>query len=164
MATACRRRSGLRSSPADLLQHVDVERLVGHELLQPAVLALELTQSLGIVGAQLAVALTLAVIGLLGDLQVLEHRGEILALADELVGLVELSHHLFGRVTSALHESPPAPRGGRDSHIRWTGSRGADHDHEVDRFSRMNIQRAGARNSLMPHSKATRRMSPTEET
>lgn len=78
MATACRRRSGLKVSPGDLLQHVDVERLVCDELLQPGVLTLELSEPAGVVGAELPVSLAPAVVGLLGDLQALEHRGKTL--------------------------------------------------------------------------------------
>ncbi len=64
---------GSEVSPVHLLQHVDVEGLVGHDPLQPGVLALELLEALGVVGLHAAVLVAPAMEGRLGDLEVPAH-------------------------------------------------------------------------------------------
>ena len=81
----------------------DVEGLVGHDALEPGVLALELLQALRVVGLHAAVLVPPAVIGLLGDLEVPSNRRDVGPFGEQPVGLAELADDLLGCVPSMLH-------------------------------------------------------------
>src|SRR6266536_1948064 len=99
-------------SPVEFLKHVDVEQLIGHDLLQPSVLPLQLLEPLGTVGFHTAVLGHPPVPGRLGDLQVFAHLGQALALPDQLLALKQLADDLLRRVPATrthLVIHPPAP-------------------------------------------------------
>ncbi len=67
--------------------------------------------------------------------------------------------HDLERSTGPTQHDSGADESGQEQYPRGPcqpqrSEEGQHHDHEVDRFSRMNTQRAGARDSLMPYSKA----------
>lgn len=62
-----------------MLQHLNVQSLVGHDLFQPAVLVFEFLEPLGFLGLHPAVLRSPAIEGRLTDLQGLQHRRLILA-------------------------------------------------------------------------------------
>jgi len=95
-------RFGVRSFLRDLLEHVDVEGLVGHQLLQPGVLGLQFLEAFGVAGLHAAVLGHPAMPGRLGDLQMPAHLGKLLTGAEEPVALGELANDLIRRM-------PPAP-------------------------------------------------------
>lgn len=72
---------GSEASPSDLLQHVKLEFLVGHELLQAAVLGLELAQAPRLIERELPVRLAPAVVGLLEMPRVFSTTATLLPLA-----------------------------------------------------------------------------------
>jgi hypothetical protein len=90
-------------SLGDLLVGADVERLVGHDLLELAVLALQLLEPLDVVGLHPAVLVAPAVQGLLGDLQRLCCFPCRLSLREHLLRGAQLADDLFGGVPLPLH-------------------------------------------------------------
>ena len=72
--------TGSEVSRGDFLQDGIVQRLVGYELLEAAVLTLQFLESLGLVGAKSSVVLPSAVVRLLGNLNCLAGRRDALAL------------------------------------------------------------------------------------
>lgn len=85
------------------MQNVDLQVLLGHDLLQALVLELELTETHELVGLHLAVFLAPGVIGLRGDVKVpaglvdgfarLRHRLDVAQIAKYLLGLSVLGFH-----------------------------------------------------------------------
>lgn len=69
----------------------DLELLVGHDPLQPAVLALEVLEPLDVVGRQAAELVPRPVIGLLRHLPAPSRIGDLGAFTEEPVGLAELA-------------------------------------------------------------------------
>lgn len=101
-----------------------LELLVGDQALELRVLALELLQTLDVVGLHSAVLGSPAVIGLLGDFQGFADLRDGGPLGQEPVGLPQLSDDLLGRVSSALHlDGPPF------AHFAWAEGL----SHEADR-------------------------------
>ena len=80
-----------------------VERYVGNELLQASVLLLELLQALGLVELETAVLLPPALVGLLGDSDLLASLGNALALREHELSFAEIGDHLFRSVTFSSH-------------------------------------------------------------
>jgi hypothetical protein len=70
--TAQRRRPGVKVSLRQLLEHVDIQRLLSNELLQPLVLTLQLLQALGFISLHPAVLRTPTIPRRLADLQLTE--------------------------------------------------------------------------------------------
>src|SRR5579862_5741240 len=100
---------GSEVSLRQLLEHVDVERLVSDELLQPRVLALEFLEPLRLVGLHPAVLRTPTIPAALGDLELPQHVGEFLALVQQPVALAQLAHDLLRRVPLPLHRDALHP-------------------------------------------------------
>src|SRR4029453_11584368 len=75
----CGAAPGSEVSLGQLLEHVDVQRLVGHQPLEPGVLGLQLPQPLGLTRLHPAVLAAPAVPGRLGDLQRPQDLGQVLA-------------------------------------------------------------------------------------
>ena len=97
----------------NLAEHVDVERLVRDQLLQPRVLGLEFLEALRVGGIHAAVlGETAPVAHRLGDLEMTGHVIELLAGRELLVPFGELADDLIRRVPPALPGSgaarPPA--------------------------------------------------------
>src|SRR5579875_487229 len=107
---------GLEVSLFQLSQHVDVERLVGHDLLQADVLALQVLQALRVVGQHGAVLVARAVPGRLGDHEVATDVLDRPSLTEQLVTLRELAD---------MRSSFPH-LGGSDSLSGWISSAGPD--------------------------------------
>ncbi len=84
-----------------------LELLVGHDALEAGVLPLQLAQSLGVVGLHAAELVAPPVVGLLGDLEVAGHLGEVLAFPEYPVGFAELADDLLGCVSSSGHRDDP---------------------------------------------------------
>lgn len=118
ITTARRRRSGLTSFPAHLLEHVDVEGLLGDQLLEPLILPLKLLEPFGVFGFHPAVLISPAMPGLLTDLQMPADLPEVFALTEQPFTLTKLADHLLRCMPSTCHESsPPRPNSGAsDSH------------------------------------------------
>src|SRR5690606_29042328 len=115
----------------NLLEHVDVESLIGDQLLEPGVLGLELFEPFGLVGLHAAVLGYPAMPGRFGDLQVPTHLSELLAAPEQLVALGQLADDLIRRMPPALvrchvvvDSSLPADRA-TESHNDWTTTRGS---------------------------------------
>jgi hypothetical protein len=97
--TARRRRAGVRSfGLGQLLEHRLVELGLGQQLLEPAVLDLELPQALGLGRLHPPVLVPPPVPGGLGDLEVADHLGQILALVEQPLALTELADDRLGSV------------------------------------------------------------------
>src|SRR6476661_2176439 len=77
--------SGSEVSRRDLLEHVDVQSLVGDQLLEPGVLGLEFLEPFGLVGLHAAVLGKPAMPRRLRDLQMTAHLAEFLAGPEELL-------------------------------------------------------------------------------
>jgi hypothetical protein len=86
-----------------------VEGLVGHQLLEPGVFALQLLESPGVVGLHAAVLVAPAVECRLGDPQLLADGRDRLAGGQFGVGLPELVNDLLGGVTLPSHRESPPP-------------------------------------------------------
>ena len=116
---------GSEVSPVQLLQHVDVERGVGHELLQPLVLLAEFLQPLGVVGLHAAVPVPPPMPGRLGDLQAADtsstDRPSPRSFSPSASSRISCSG--VCRRCSWLGTSSP-DSWGSDSHNRWISSRG----------------------------------------
>ena len=80
-----------------------VERYVGNELIQASVLLLELLPALGLVELETAVLLPPALVGLLGDSDLLASLGNALALREHELSFAELGDDLFRSVTFSSH-------------------------------------------------------------
>src|SRR5712692_5132586 len=94
---------GLPISPGHVLEHVDVQRLVGDELLQPAVLPAQVLQLDDLFPAHPLVLLLPPVEGLHGDLEGSADLIQRLAFGKHPFTLAQLSDHLLGRVSGPLH-------------------------------------------------------------
>src|SRR6266511_3922293 len=99
----------LEVSPGHLLQHLDVQRLVRHHPLEPAVLVLQPAQLFGIVRLHASVLVAPATEGVLADTQLFGHFGHVLAFAEQPVRFPKLAHDLLRRVLPALHSSSSLP-------------------------------------------------------
>ncbi len=97
------RRLDFHPSLGDLLETLDVELLVGDDLLQGRVLAPQLLELLDVFGLHSAVLVSPAVERVLGDLEGLGDLGDRLALAEHPFGLAELCDHLVGGVALCIH-------------------------------------------------------------
>jgi hypothetical protein len=128
MQTALRLRDGLRVSLGDLLVGADVERLVGHDLLQLAVLLLELLQPLGVLCLHAAVLVAPAVQGLLGDLLGLCRFADRLP-SESICSAVRSLRMICSGLCLCLFTcfGPPLPivAGGKDSQTGRTDFRGS---------------------------------------
>ena len=80
-----------------------VERYLGNELLQARALLLELLQALGLVELEAAVLLPPALVGLLGDSDLLASLGNALALREHELRFAELGDDFFRTVTFSSH-------------------------------------------------------------
>ena len=89
-------------TPAQPLQHVDVEGLISHDLFETGVLLLELTQPLGVVGLHAADLAAHELPGRLGDLESACHLVDRLSLAEELVALSQLLDDLLRHMPRSL--------------------------------------------------------------
>ena len=77
--------TGSDVSPVKLPQHVDAERLVGDDLLEPRVLLLEFLQPPGVIRLRAPVLVAPAVPRRLGDLEVASHLLDRSSLAEKLL-------------------------------------------------------------------------------
>jgi len=98
----CTVRPTVRSSLGDLAKHVDVEGLVGDQLLQPGVLRFEFLQPFRVGRFHAAVLGEPAMPPRLGDLEMAAHLVEVLARGQLFVALRELADDLIRRVPPAL--------------------------------------------------------------
>jgi len=78
---------GLEVSPGRLLQNRYVQSLIGHDLLQPSILTLQILQSLRLVYLQTPVLPTPPVVGMLMDSDLAAHFRDRLALRQQYLGL-----------------------------------------------------------------------------
>ena len=69
------------------------------------VLVLELAQAFGLGGLHAAVVRAPTVPARLGDLEMPQHLGQVLALIEQSVALAQLAHDLLGCVTVSLHRA-----------------------------------------------------------
>src|SRR5690606_26502923 len=122
--------TGSPVSPGDLPKRVDLEFLVGHDLLQPPVLALQLLQAFRVVGLQAAVLVSPAVIRRLRHLQVPGHICHLGAFPQQPVSLPQLADDLIRRMPASRHrDDPPSPTlWASDSHHGWTNLMGSGHE------------------------------------
>src|SRR6185312_2579372 len=137
--------SGSEVSRRNLLEHVDVEGLVSHQLLEPGVLGFELFEPFGLVGLHTAVLGHPAVPRRFRNLQVPAHLRQLLASPQEFVALGELADDLVRGVTPALvrshvvvDSSCPNTRA-TESHNHWTTAGGSPHYRSDD------VQKLGTR-------------------
>src|SRR5262249_12590755 len=93
----------------DLLEHLLVQGQLGDQALQPGVLDLQLSEALGVIALEAAVALLPAVVGRLADGELLADLGEGQAVGQVGLGLPKLVDDLL-RGVSLPHESSPGPR------------------------------------------------------
>src|SRR6266567_4834375 len=113
-------------SPGHLLQHVDVESLVGNDLLEPLVLLLQGLQAGDLLGAHRLVLSLPPVVGLHGDLKGPADLLQLLAGGEQAFRLTQLADDLLGRVPGPLHGTHLLPfRASGVSHgmDRFQGSR-----------------------------------------
>src|SRR5690606_20444745 len=89
---------GWSVSLGDLLEHLDVQRLVGDDLLQSVVLLFQRLQPLGLLALHAAVLGSPATQGGFADLQGLQYLADALASRQHGVGVAELFDDLFSRV------------------------------------------------------------------
>ena len=94
--------SGSEVSRRDVLEHVDVESLVGDQLLQPGVFGLKFFEPFGLVGFHAAVLGQPAMPRRLCDLQMPAHLVEFLTRGEKLVALGELANDLIRRMPPTL--------------------------------------------------------------
>jgi hypothetical protein len=81
--TACLRRSGLNYvSRRDVLEHLLLQREIGHKATQPSVLALQLLQAFGVLKLQAPILPAPAIITLLGDAGLLTGKRQALSLGE----------------------------------------------------------------------------------
>jgi hypothetical protein len=107
---------------------VTLERLVGDDLLQLGVLALELLEPLRLVDLHAAVLAAPAVIRLLAHTELPHHLADRLALRKPHLGFTQLADDLLGSVPLSLrHQIPPSSEPPRFSLCGWIGFRGAGH-------------------------------------
>ena len=88
-----------------LLKDVLVEREVGDKFLEAGVLFFEFLEALELVPAHAAILAFPAVVGLLGDVDVLDGFGDGLPLGGEGFDLAELGDDLLGSVIFFLHRA-----------------------------------------------------------
>src|SRR5690606_27318848 len=106
-----------RGSPVslgDVLQRLDVQLLLRHQLLQPAVLFFQLLQSNRFGGLHPAVLVLPPQVARLADLERLQHRSQVLPGAEHRVRITQLPHDLFRTVsltTLRTHARSPCPSG-----------------------------------------------------
>lgn len=105
---------GLEVSPVQLLEHVNIQGLVGNDPLEPGVLLLQLLRPLGVIGLHAAVLVSPPVVGVFGDFQALTHLDNSGSLNEPPVGLAQLAHNLLRRVVPALHLVLLAHKGNRE--------------------------------------------------
>jgi hypothetical protein len=94
-------------TPLQVLQHRDVEGLLGHDPLQARVLLLERLQALRLVFLQGRVLDPPAEEGLVTNPQALTHLGDRRSLGLQLLGLPQLGDDLLHAVALRRHRSPP---------------------------------------------------------
>ena len=95
--------SGSEFSRTDFLEDGVVERLVGHELLEPSVLLLELLQALGLVESKAPLLLPPAVVRLLGNPALPDDRCHTEPLRQLDLRTSKLPDDLFCRVALPAH-------------------------------------------------------------
>ena len=84
-----------------MLQHLDVELLVRHDLLQPPILVFELLESLGFFGLHPSVLGPPAMQCRLADSQLFQHRRHVLSGVEHRVRIPQLRHDLLRRIPLA---------------------------------------------------------------
>src|SRR4051812_3749264 len=94
--------TGSPVSLRDLLQSLILKQLIRDDPLQPRVPALELLQPLRILSLQAAVLLPPTMQRLLGYLQLLRDRGDLLTLPKQPIGLTQLPDDLLRRMPAML--------------------------------------------------------------
>src|SRR5207245_535155 len=90
--------SGSEVSLSQLLEHVDVEGLVGDQLLQSSVLTLEVLEAPHLLALHARVLCPPAVPGGLGDAEVAQDLRQVFALVEEPLAFADLAQGLFGCV------------------------------------------------------------------
>lgn len=98
---------GLQVSLRNVLQDLLFERKIGHQLLQPAVLLLQLLQLPGLLDVQTTVFLSLPVVALLGQTRLLAGCGNTLALTLQDLNLPQLRNDLLGSQPLLRHLLSP---------------------------------------------------------
>src|SRR5215207_6561344 len=95
--TACLRRSGLNYvSRRDVLEHLLLQREIGHTATQPSVLALQLLQAFGLLKLQAPILPAPAIITLLGDAGLLTGKRQALSLGELHLNLTQHGDDLLG--------------------------------------------------------------------
>src|SRR5829696_2046042 len=95
--TACLRRSGLNYvSRRDVLEHLLLQREIGHKATQPSVLALQLLQAFGLLKLQAPILPAPAIITLLGDAGLLTGKRQALSLGELHLNLTQHGDDLLG--------------------------------------------------------------------
>lgn len=87
-----------------LLEHVDIQRLLGDQLLQPLVLCLERLQALGLIGLHPAIDRPPPVERRLRDFEMAQHLNEILTLIQKALALPDLPNSLLRGMPASLHD------------------------------------------------------------
>lgn len=95
-------------SPCQLLEPLDIQRLIGDDPLQPRVLGLQLLQALHVLGLHPAELVAPPKVRLLGDLQLLDHLRQLHPLAEQPVGLPQLANDLLRRMPASRHAIAPS--------------------------------------------------------
>ncbi len=97
-----------------LLENLDVQRLVRHQLFEPAVLLLHLFELFGHQGGHPAVLRPPAVVRLLADVRLLANLGHRRPFAQVHVCLTQLGHDLLDAVSLLQKRDPYRPFGRQD--------------------------------------------------
>lgn len=117
--------TGLEVSPRHLFEDREVESLVGDQLLELLVLALQFFQALGFLRLHVAVFATPAVIGVFAGAEVFTHGGNRLTASDESVGVPQLMICSGVCLLAFIRRVLLPGQGQLDSHYTWLNVRGA---------------------------------------
>ena len=90
---------GLQVSLRNILQDLLFERKIGHQLLEPTVLKLQLLELAGLLDVQTTVFPPVPVVALLGQTRILAGCGNALALTLQHLDLPQLGDNLLGSQT-----------------------------------------------------------------
>ena len=132
ITTVWRRRGGRRTSLGHLFKHLDVEDLVGHDALEPAVLPLELLESFGVVGLDTAVLVPPAVMRSAQRPRDAGPRSRYPPCRPTACRTLGACGSLARKVPSMLHgvHPPLSHHGGQEDLLRlWNHSEGSGHAH-----------------------------------
>jgi hypothetical protein len=129
---------GSEVSPSHLPEHIDVERLLTDDPLQPRILFLQRLQPHHVLGSHRLQLRPPALVGLHRHLQVPTHSVDVGSPACSRSASRSFLTTCSGECLHALHETHLLARSGdRDSHNGWTGFRGSGQFSDRHRASRV---------------------------